>query len=135
MPIVVNDRLTVPDAELDWRFSPSGGPGGQHANKANTRVVLSWSIVDSTAGTAGQRRRLVERFGPSVSVTVDEERSQARNRDIAEDRLAARIRSALVVAKPRRATKPSRGAKERRLKSKRSRSKDKQLRRRPSRDD
>lgn len=135
MPVVVNDRLTVPDAELEWRFSPSGGPGGQHANRANTRVELIWSIVDSAAASVGDRRRLLSKLGPTVSVTADDERSQARNRDIAEQRLAARIRAALVVEKPRRATRPSRGSKERRLKAKRSRSKDKQLRQRPSRDD
>ncbi|MGI9594890.1 MAG: alternative ribosome rescue aminoacyl-tRNA hydrolase ArfB [Acidimicrobiales bacterium] len=135
MPIVVNQRLTVPEAELDWRFSPSGGPGGQHANKANTRVELIWDVAQSVVVTGTQRRRLMQKLGPIVSVTADDERSQARNRDIAERRLAARIRAALVVDKPRRPTKPSRGSKERRLKTKRSRSKDKQLRKRPSADD
>ncbi len=135
MPVPVNDHLVLPDAELQWRFSASGGPGGQHANKANTRAELTWSIVDSAVVSGTQRHRLLSKLGPIVSVVVDEERSQARNRDIAEQRLAARIRAALVVPKPRRETKPSRGSKERRLKAKRSRSQDKQLRRRPGRDD
>lgn len=139
MPVAVNDRLIIPDAELQWRFSPSGGPGGQHANKANTRAELSWNLAESavlsTALSATQRSRLLAKLGEVAVVVVDEERSQSRNRDIAEQRLAARVRAALVVPKPRRKTKPSRGAKERRLKAKRSRSQDKQLRRRPGRDD
>lgn len=135
MPVFVNDGLVIPDSELEWRFSPSGGPGGQHANKANTRVELIWSIADSAAIGSSRRRRLMAKLGPSLSVSADDERSQARNRDIAERRLAGRIRAALVVPKPRRATKPSRGSKERRLKTKKSRSNDKRLRQRPSRDD
>lgn len=135
MPLNINDRLVVPDAELTWRFSPSSGPGGQHANKANTRVDLTWAIADSAVVSDAQRRQLVEKLGAIVTVVVDDERSQARNRDIAQRRLADRVRSALIVEKPRRKTKPSRGAKERRLQAKRSRSKDKKLRRPPGRDD
>ncbi|MGB5757087.1 MAG: alternative ribosome rescue aminoacyl-tRNA hydrolase ArfB [Acidimicrobiales bacterium] len=135
MAIVVNDQLTIPDAELEWRFSPSGGPGGQHANRANTRVELIWDLAGSASLGNGRRRRLSAKLGSTVSVIADDERSQARNRDIAERRLAARIREALVVEKPRRPTKPSRGSKERRLKQKRGRSEDKRLRRRPSADD
>lgn len=135
MPIVVNETLVIPEAELSWAFTPSGGPGGQHANRSNTRAELTWDLAGSSAGTTAQRARLLARLGPAVTVAVDDERSQARNRDIAERRLAQRVREALVVAKPRRKTKPSRGAKERRLQSKRARSQDKQLRRRPSRDD
>lgn len=135
MPLGINDRLVIPDAELTWRFSPSGGPGGQHANKANTRAELTWSVAESAVLTEGQRRRLSDKLGPVVSVVVDEERSQSRNRDLAQQRLAARVRAGLVVPKPRRKTKPSRGSQERRLKTKRGRSRDKQLRRRPGRDD
>ncbi|MGH1490038.1 MAG: alternative ribosome rescue aminoacyl-tRNA hydrolase ArfB [Acidimicrobiales bacterium] len=135
MPVFVNDHLIIPDAELQWRFSASGGPGGQHANKANTRAELSWSVVDSAVVSGAQRQRLLSKLGPTMTVTVDDERSQTRNRDIAQTRLAARVREALVVPKPRRKTKPSRGSKERRLKAKRGRSQDKQLRRRPGADD
>lgn len=135
MPVFVDDRLTVPDAELSWRFSPSGGPGGQHANRANTRVELVWDIAGSTQLTTSQRHRLMEKLGAMLTVIVDDERSQARNRDIAERRLAERVRAALKVDKPRRATKPSRGAKERRLRGKRSRARDKQLRQRPTGDE
>ncbi|MEM7273792.1 MAG: alternative ribosome rescue aminoacyl-tRNA hydrolase ArfB [Actinomycetota bacterium] len=135
MPVVVNDRLTIPDAELRWAFRPSGGPGGQHANRANTRVELTWRIDESAVLTDVQRERLAARFGPVLSIVADDERSQARNRDIATRRLAQRIREALVVARRGRATKPTRGSKERRLKDKRARSKHKQLRRRPGADD
>lgn len=135
MPVVVDDRLTIPDAELEWRFTPSGGPGGQHANRSNTRVELTWQLADSTVLSEEQRHRLLERLGPAVSITADDERSQTRNRQLAERRLAARIREALVVPRSRRATRPSRGATERRLRDKRSRSRDKQLRRPPRRDD
>lgn len=135
MAMEVNRSLTVPDAELVWRFSPSGGPGGQHANKANTRVELSWDVLGSAVVTEHQRRTLLTKLGSPITVNVDDERSQARNRDIAERRLAQRLRDALVVEKPRRPTKPSRRAKERRLESKRNRGRDKQLRRRPAADD
>ncbi|MEM7323461.1 MAG: alternative ribosome rescue aminoacyl-tRNA hydrolase ArfB [Actinomycetota bacterium] len=135
MPVVVTDGLTVPDAELSWTFGPSGGPGGQHANRSNTRVELTWDLAGSTVGTRTQRDRLLAKLGPTVSVTADDERSQSRNRAIAERRLAQRIREALVTEKPRRKTKPTKGSKERRLQSKRARSQDKQLRRPPTRDD
>lgn len=135
MPVVVNERLTVPDTELSWTFSPSGGPGGQHANRSNTRVELSWDIERSVAGTAAQRQRLLQKLGPVLSITADDERSQSRNRDIAERRMAQRIREALVVEKTRRKTKPTRGSKERRLQTKRARSQNKQLRRAPNRDE
>lgn len=135
MPVIVDRRLVIPDAELQWRFSPSGGPGGQHANRSNTRVELSWSVVDSTVLSDWQRHRLLDRLGATLTVTADDERSQQRNRQLAADRMAARIGQALVVEKPRRATRPSRGAKERRLRDKRGRSRNKQLRRRPNADD
>jgi ribosome-associated protein len=135
VPIIVDERLVIPDAELQWRFTPSGGPGGQHANRANTRAELTWALAESAVVSGSARSRLLSKLGPVVTVVVDEERSQARNRDLAESRLAARVRSALVVPKPRRETKPSRGSKERRHKAKRNRSQDKQLRRRPGLDD
>ena len=135
MAIEVGPTLTIPDAELAWRFGPSGGPGGQHANRANTRVELSWSIAESVVVADGTRRRLLDRLGPTVTVTVDEERSQLRNRSIAEQRLAERVRAALVVPRTRRATRPTRGSKERRLRNKRRASETKRMRRRPGRDE
>lgn len=132
MPVVVNERLTIPDAELSWTFSPSGGPGGQHANRSNTRVELTWDIEKSAAASPDLLNRLRAKLGPVLSVTVDDERSQSRNRDIAQRRMAQRIREALVPEKPRRKTKPTRGSKERRLHSKRAKSQNKQLRRAPN---
>lgn len=135
MPIYVTTALVIPDAELQSKFTPSGGPGGQHANKANTRVELSWSIAESTAVSDEHRRRLMSKFGDVVRVVVDDERSQARNRDIAQERLAERLREALKPTKRRRATKPTRGSKTRRLNNKRKASETKRLRQRPRIDD
>jgi ribosome-associated protein len=133
--VTVDDRLVIPDAELSWRFGPSGGPGGQHANRANTRVELTWDLAGSAIVPAERHRLLLDRLGPSVTVVADGERSQARNRDAAERRLAQRVREASIVAPPRRATRPTSGSRRRRLADKRRRSRDKELRRRPRSDD
>jgi ribosome-associated protein len=130
--LVVNRTVRIPRAELKVSFSASGGPGGQHANKAATRVELTYDAAESSALLPRQRERVVERLGPVVRIVVDEERSQLRNRLLAEQRLAARLASALHVEAPRRPTKPSRGSKERRLQSKRLRSETKANRRRPA---
>jgi len=134
-PLVVRPGLVIPAAELDERFSPSGGPGGQHANRAHTRVELRVDLTTCSALTDHQRARLVERFGDDVRVVVDEERSQLRNRTIARDRLAARLRAALVPTRTRRATRPTKGSRQRRLEGKRQRSQVKRDRRRPSSED
>lgn len=125
----------VPEASLDERFSTSGGPGGQHANRARTRVVLRLNLRACPAFSDHQRALLVERFGEEIVVTVDEERSQLRNRSIARERLAARMRAALVPQRTRTATRATRGSQRRRLESKRQRSETKQQRRRPGQDD
>lgn len=127
----VRPGLVIPASELAERFMPSGGPGGQHANRSATRVELRFDVTASAALSEPQRSRLLERLGEEVRVVVDEERSQARNRDLARDRLAGRIRNALVVEPPRRATKPTRGSRRRRLEAKKQRSELKQQRRRP----
>ena len=135
MAITVKPSLVIPDVELTEKFSASGGPGGQHANKAATRVELSWSIEDSTVLTDHQRRVLTDHFGPLVRIVVDDERSQLRNREIAEERLAGRVRTALTPEKPRRPTRPTRGSQRRRVEQKRQKSRTKQLRQRPRADD
>lgn len=135
MDVHVRKGLVIPGAELELKFTPSGGPGGQHANRANTRVELSWNIEESAALTASTRRRLLKRLGPIVRVVVDDERSQSRNRDIAHRRLGDRVNEALHVPKSRRATKPTRSSQRRRVTSKRQRGQLKQQRRRPSADD
>ncbi len=135
MPIEVNANLTIPDAELEWRFTPSGGPGGQRANRSNTRVELTWSASASAVPSEGQRRRIVSTIGPTVRVVVDDERSQARNREIAQTRLADKVAEALIVPKNRRATRPTAGSRRRRVADKRRTSEKKRLRRPPRQDD
>lgn len=135
MSLPVNSSLSIPDGELLWAFSRSGGPGGQHANKSNTRVELTWEIVSSEVLSPSQRRRLIDAFGAELRVVADDERSQARNRSLAAERLAERVAEALKPVKSRRATKPTRGSKRRRVEAKRRNSQQKQLRRKPTRDD
>ena len=127
----VNRRLVIPGADLLWRFSGSGGPGGQHANTANTRVELVFDVVGCEALGPRQRARLLDRLGPRVRVVVSEERSQARNRQIALERLAERLEEALRVQRPRLATAPTKASQERRLQAKRRRSERKVERRAP----
>jgi ribosome-associated protein len=125
-------RLVIPLTELEWRFSASGGPGGQHANTANTRAEVVFDVTTSAALSAHQRTLLLERLGPSVRVVASDERSQARNRQLAMERLAQRVDEALRVERPRRPTAPTRGSKERRLRAKQLRSARKQERRPPA---
>jgi ribosome-associated protein len=127
----ISPDLVIPESELVWRFGPSGGPGGQHANTANTRAELVFEIESSAVLDDAQRARLSERFGPRIRVACDDHRSQRRNREVAIDRLVERVRDGLRRPPTRRPTKPSRGAKERRLRAKRARSDTKARRRRP----
>jgi ribosome-associated protein len=131
----VRPGLTLPAAEIQERFSTSGGPGGQHANKTATRVELRFDIAGSPTLTESQRERLRERFGDELRVVVDEERSQLRNRTLARERLAARLGAALAPVRHRRPTRPTKGSQTRRLQAKRLRGETKQARRRPSTDD
>jgi ribosome-associated protein len=133
--LVVTDAVRIPRHELAVRFSASGGPGGQHANKAATRAELTFDVEASGAFTDAERARVVSRLGPVVRVIADDERSQARNRALAEQRLADRLRRALHVAPRRRVTRPSRGSQMRRLDEKRQRGEVKRSRRRPTLDD
>lgn len=113
---------TVPASAVSWRFDPSGGPGGQHANRASTRVEAAIDLTMAGDMDAEVRQRLVDRYGVGLRVVVDDTRSQVRNRDIALDRLEALLRDGLVVAKPRKPTRPSGAARRRRLEDKRRRS-------------
>lgn len=133
----ISAELIVPAAELDWTFLPSGGPGGQHANRAASKVVLRFDVAASKAFDDATRRLVLERLRqPVISVTVDESRSQWRNRQIARRRLRERIDAALAPpAPPRRLTKPSRGSEQRRLESKRAQSQKKALRKPPDAQD
>jgi ribosome-associated protein len=127
----VSPTLVIPLAELAWRFSRSGGPGGQHANTADTRVEVRFDVAASPSLGPRQRARLLERLGPEVRVVAADERSQARNRELAQRRLADRLREALRVETPRRATRPTRASVQRRLKDKRRQADRKAHRRRP----
>jgi ribosome-associated protein len=131
----VNRTLRIPLDELEWRFTPSGGPGGQHANRSNTRVELRFDVEASPSLGPRQRARIIERLGPVVRVTVDAERSQLRNRALAQQRLADRLGAALQIEKPRRATRPTEAARRRRMDAKRRLGEKKRQRRPPSPND
>jgi ribosome-associated protein len=125
----ITSSLRIPMSELQLRFSRSSGPGGQHANKVSTRVELRFDVARSPSLGPRQRSRLVDRLGPEVRIVADDERSQVRNRQLAVERFRARMADALRVETPRRPTRPSRAAKERRLADKRQRSQRKRNRR------
>ncbi|HSJ29192.1 MAG TPA: alternative ribosome rescue aminoacyl-tRNA hydrolase ArfB [Acidimicrobiia bacterium] len=126
---------TIPSAELEWRFSTSGGPGGQHANRSNTRADLTFDLAGSDAFPADAHQRMVGRLGSEpLVVSVAESRSQFRNRMKARARLRDILLDANRIPKERRATRPTRSARRRRLEEKRARSETKQLRRRPDPD-
>ncbi|HSJ70523.1 MAG TPA: alternative ribosome rescue aminoacyl-tRNA hydrolase ArfB [Acidimicrobiia bacterium] len=125
-------RFDIPDSELQWRFGPSGGPGGQHANKAATRAELTFDVAASSAFEGDVRDRLVSRLGQAVRIVEDGSRSQVANRREALRRLHAVLEDAArPPPRPRRATRPSRSARLRRLESKRARGRTKEQRRSP----
>jgi ribosome-associated protein len=105
--------------ELEWRFSGSGGPGGQHANTSNTRVEVRFDVAASPSLGPRQRDRLLERLGPVVRVVASDTRSQARNRELAVERLRSRLAAALRVDPTRRPTRPTLASKARRVETKR----------------
>lgn len=127
----VSSSLSIPLAELSWRFSRSGGPGGQHANTADTRAEVRFDVAGSPSLGPRQRARLLERLGEEVRVVASDERSQARNRDLALGRLADRLADGLRMQTPRRPTRPTRASVQRRLDDKRRRASRKKDRRRP----
>lgn len=134
----VNSALTIPESELSWRFSRSSGPGGQGVNTADSRAELVWDVANSAVLSAHQRERLLSRLEGRLvdgvaTIAASEHRAQLRNRDAARERLAALVAEALrPPAAPRRPTKPTRGARERRLTAKKQRTDVKRLRRRPT---
>jgi ribosome-associated protein len=122
--LVVNESLSIPRSELDVRVSRSSGAGGQHVNKTSSRVEIFWNILGSRALDEEQRTRLLARLSSrlttdgSIRVVASDTRSQTRNRELAEERLADLVRRALIVPKKRRATKPTKASREARLESK-----------------
>jgi len=129
--IQVTPRLAIPLAEIDLRTSRSSGPGGQHAQKTETRVEAVFDVAASRTLTDAQKSRLEAKAGPIVRAVAQDERSQLRNRELALQRLAEAIREGLRVERRRRRTKPTPGSRERRLDEKRQRSETKRLRRPP----
>ena len=131
----VRRGLVIPEAELRWRFDAAGGPGGQHANTANTRAELRFDIAGSPTLGPRQRARLLAKLGPEIRVVAAGQRSQARNRAEARERLAARLADALAVEPTRVPTRSTKAAKERRLEAKRRQSRRKASRARVTSDD
>ncbi len=131
----IDDGLSIPLAEVELRASRSSGPGGQHANVTASRVEAVFDVRRSRALTDSQRTRLLERAGPVVTAVAQEARGQARNRELALERLAGKIAAALAVPRRRRPTKPSRAARERRLERKRRVGERKRGRGRPPEDE
>jgi ribosome-associated protein len=133
--LTVNESLSIPRTELDVRVSRSSGAGGQHVNKTSSRVEIFWNILGSRAVSEEQRSRLREKLASrlttegSIRVVASDMRSQSRNRELAEERLADLVRRALLIPRKRRATKPTRAAKEARLDSKKRHSTKKRDRR------
>jgi ribosome-associated protein len=127
----ITTDLTIPLSEVTIRASRSSGPGGQHANVTASRVEASFDVLASPALTDTQRDRILARVGPRVVAIAQDERSQARNRELALARLAERLARALVVPKHRRATRPTAASRERRLQAKRQRTERKRERRPP----
>jgi ribosome-associated protein len=133
----VNESLVIPAAELEVRASRSGGPGGQHVNTSSTRVEIVWNVRSSSALDDIQRLRLEKALGPKLSshgalrIVASDTRSQRQNRALAEERLVATVRKALIIKKPRKRTRPNRGAVEQRLLEKKLRASRKRDRRPP----
>jgi ribosome-associated protein len=127
--------VTIPLAEIELRASRSSGPGGQHANVTASRVEAVLDVASSRSLSDDEKRRVAARYGPVVRAVAQDTRSQARNRELALERLRSRLEAALIVPRKRRATKPSAGARRRRVESKRRRGELKRMRGRPAADD
>jgi ribosome-associated protein len=131
----VRRGLDLPLSEITWRATTSGGPGGQHANRTLSRVEVEFDVGASSVLGPRQRQRLLDRLGPVVRASAAESRSQARNRQLALERLASRLADALRVETPRRPTRPTKSSQVRRVEGKRRRAEVKRRRRRPGDDD
>jgi len=130
-PLPLAPGVAIPLAEIELRASRSSGPGGQHANVTASRVEAVFDVAASTALSEEHKERIVERIGPRPRAVAQDARGQARNRELALERLRERLAGALRVVPPRRETRPSRGARQRRLESKRRAGARKAERRRP----
>jgi ribosome-associated protein len=130
--IRVTRSVTLPVNEIELRFSRSSGPGGQHAQRSETRVEAILDVEASSALTPAQKRRVIDRAGPVLRAIAQDERSQWQNRERAVERLVAALREALRVERSRRPTRPTAESRERRLAGKRRRAEVKRLRRPPT---
>jgi ribosome-associated protein len=129
--IQVTRTVALPISELELRFSRSSGPGGQHAQKSETRVEARFDVKASESLTPAQKTRVLRKAGPVIRAVAQDERSQTRNRELAIERVVAALREALKVERKRRPTRPTAASRERRLREKRRRAKAKELRRPP----
>src|SRR3954470_22352819 len=132
--IRVSEDTVIPLEEIQFRASRSSGPGGQHANVTASRIEAVFDVEESDSLTEDQRQLLISKLGPRVTAISQDARSQARNRELALERLREKLAAGLRRPKPRRPTKPSRSARERRLQQKRRTSERKAQRRRPADD-
>jgi ribosome-associated protein len=130
-PMPLRGNTAIPLREIELRASRSSGPGGQHANKTSSRIEAAFEVAASSALTEDQKRRIIARLGPRVVTVAQDARSQARNRELALERMARRLTSALTVARPRRSTRPTHASVKRRLATKRRQAERKRDRRRP----
>jgi ribosome-associated protein len=131
-PMQLGRHASIPLSEVTIRASRSSGPGGQHANVTASRIEASFDVEASAVLTEEQKRRIIARCGPRVVAVAQDARSQARNRELALDRLRRRLESALAVPRQRRPTRPSEAARRRRLDAKRRQAERKRTRRRPA---
>jgi ribosome-associated protein len=134
-PMVVNRSVSIPLSEVELRVSRSSGPGGQHANVTASRVEAVFDVEHTPSLTDEQRRRVMARVGPRLTAVAQDTRSQARNRELALERLRSRLAAALTVPRSRRATKPTKASRTERLEAKRRRGELKRARRRPGAED
>ena len=136
----ITNQLHIDEAEIEVQTTTSRGPGGQHVNRSETRVVLRWNVLESASLNEEQRSRILDKLGSRISregvlqVAAEEHRSQARNRDLARERLVALIAGALERQAPRRPTRPTRASRKRRVDDKKKRGAIKQGRRKPGDD-
>ena len=130
-PLRVGRGVEIPLSEIELRASRSSGPGGQHANVTASRIEAVFDVASSPSLSEEQRRRVMARVGPRLTAVAQDSRSQSRNRELALERLRGRLAAALAVPRSRRATKPSRASRQRRVESKRRRGEIKRARRRP----
>jgi ribosome-associated protein len=133
-PMPLRAGAAIPLREIELRATRSSGPGGQHANVTASRIQASFDVAASAALSDAQKRLIAERLGPVVTAVSQDERSQARNRELALERLRGRLSAALIVRTPRRSTRPTKASERRREQSKRRRANVKRDRRPPRAD-